>query len=471
MLIGSTEKMGVGTNVQDRAVALHHLDAPWRPADVDQREGRIIRQGNLNAEVQVIRYLTSRSFDAYLCLLNRATCCGAPPWSAAGGWQCRFHSGFALLTGLAWLRCGEMVSGSGAGLGSESRAAGGRDVGSLGVPLAGSVMACGGGVAYRLVFPGDERAAAAANAYLADLGGTFARPLTLRSYGYDILRWFRFLAAAGVVFDEAVRGDYSDFMRWLRAAGKTGGARRPRSGPTGRGLNRETGKAGPDDRGNSARRHWRTRGSCSMSSYEFLLDQVSVRWSTRSRTRSAVTGASCAGTRTAIRWRAPAARGGSRKRYDPPDPKGVPRHLPDGHFDRVWAQLTCDRDRALVKIAADCGARPAELLGMNGEDVDWGDALVRVLRKGGGHVQWLPVSRDGIVWLRRYQASSGYVAGPGDPVWVAAWKRRRMSYEAYRAVFTRVNRRLAPTGLRTIFAIRRASGCWIPAWSCIRCST
>ena len=56
VLVGSTEKMGVGTNVQDRAIALHHLDAPWRPADVDQREGRIIRQGNLNPEVQVIRW-------------------------------------------------------------------------------------------------------------------------------------------------------------------------------------------------------------------------------------------------------------------------------------------------------------------------------------------------------------------------------------------------------------------------------
>jgi len=66
VLVGSTEKLGVGTNVQDRAVALHHLDAPWRPADVDQREGRIIRQGNLNAEVQVIRYLAARSFDGYL---------------------------------------------------------------------------------------------------------------------------------------------------------------------------------------------------------------------------------------------------------------------------------------------------------------------------------------------------------------------------------------------------------------------
>ncbi|MFC3399301.1 hypothetical protein ACFOEP_12870 [Microbacterium amylolyticum] len=66
VLVGSTEKMGVGTNVQARAVALHHLDAPWRPADVEQRDGRIIRQGNQNAEVSIHRYVVERSFDAYM---------------------------------------------------------------------------------------------------------------------------------------------------------------------------------------------------------------------------------------------------------------------------------------------------------------------------------------------------------------------------------------------------------------------
>ncbi len=65
VLIGSTEKMGVGTNVQHRAVALHHLDAPWRPADVEQRDGRIMRQGNLNPEVEILRYVVTGSFDGY----------------------------------------------------------------------------------------------------------------------------------------------------------------------------------------------------------------------------------------------------------------------------------------------------------------------------------------------------------------------------------------------------------------------
>ena len=66
VLFGSTQKMGSGTNVQERLIALHHLDAPWRPADVEQREGRILRQGNKNAVVQVFRYVTEGSFDAYM---------------------------------------------------------------------------------------------------------------------------------------------------------------------------------------------------------------------------------------------------------------------------------------------------------------------------------------------------------------------------------------------------------------------
>src|ERR1700722_1332932 len=74
ILLGSTEKMGAGTNVQKRLIALHHLDAPWRPRDIEQREGRILRQGNENAEVDIYRYVTEGSFDAYMwqCLETKA---------------------------------------------------------------------------------------------------------------------------------------------------------------------------------------------------------------------------------------------------------------------------------------------------------------------------------------------------------------------------------------------------------------
>lgn len=66
ILIGSTSKMGAGTNVQERLVALHHLDCPWKPSDIEQRNGRIIRQGNTNKKVYIYNYVTKNTFDAYL---------------------------------------------------------------------------------------------------------------------------------------------------------------------------------------------------------------------------------------------------------------------------------------------------------------------------------------------------------------------------------------------------------------------
>jgi hypothetical protein len=66
VLIGSTQKMGTGVNVQKRLVALHHLDAPWKPAECDQRDGRILRQGNDNEEVAIYRYVSEGTFDAFM---------------------------------------------------------------------------------------------------------------------------------------------------------------------------------------------------------------------------------------------------------------------------------------------------------------------------------------------------------------------------------------------------------------------
>ena len=66
VLLGSTQKMGAGTNVQDKLIALHDIDCPWRPADLEQRSGRIIRQGNTNDTVHIYRYVTEQTFDAYL---------------------------------------------------------------------------------------------------------------------------------------------------------------------------------------------------------------------------------------------------------------------------------------------------------------------------------------------------------------------------------------------------------------------
>lgn len=65
VLLGSTQKMGAGTNVQTKLIASHDLDCPWRPADLEQRAGRIVRRGNENEKVRIFRYVTKGTFDAY----------------------------------------------------------------------------------------------------------------------------------------------------------------------------------------------------------------------------------------------------------------------------------------------------------------------------------------------------------------------------------------------------------------------
>ncbi|MBR1696261.1 MAG: helicase, partial [Selenomonas sp.] len=66
VLLGGTDNLGVGTNVQDKLIATHDLDVPWRPADLEQRMGRIVRRGNKNKKVKVFRYVTKGTFDAYM---------------------------------------------------------------------------------------------------------------------------------------------------------------------------------------------------------------------------------------------------------------------------------------------------------------------------------------------------------------------------------------------------------------------
>jgi integrase/recombinase XerD len=309
----------------------------------------------------------------------------------------------------------------------------------IGVRLDGAVVPRLGEVlAFGVRFPPDPRAEHAANAYLADLAGTFARPLTLRSYGYDILRWLRFLAGVGVAFDAAVRSDYLDFRRWLLAHGKTGGARRPRTEGSAAGrLNRVTGKRAPHehDFDPATIRHSRV---VLFEWYGFLYERGGrplVNPIPQRRRRDGGRG----------RGRAhhnplePFPRGNGH-RVDPPDPRVTPRHLNDAQFDALWARLGCDRDRAMVKVSVDCGLRPGELIGLRGEDIDWGNALVHVVRKGNRKDQWLPVSRDAIVWLRRYQVEIGYVAGPEESLWVTRrGGRRPLGYDAWRAVFARIN--------------------------------
>jgi integrase len=129
-------------------------------------------------------------------------------------------------------------------------------------------------------------------------------------------------------------------------------------------------------------------------------------------------------------------------RYRPQVVARAPRSIPDERFDALFAQLGSHRDRALVALWVSTGARAGELLGATVGDVDAGQQLVTVMRKGTRVLQPLPASPDAFVWLRLYQAQlSGMVpAGRDEPLW---WTLRRplqaMSYDAARVMFTRAN--------------------------------
>jgi integrase len=139
-----------------------------------------------------------------------------------------------------------------------------------------------------------------------------------------------------------------------------------------------------------------------------------------------------------------------RLRYNPRPPKRQVRAMPDDLWVSLFAQMRSNRDRAILALAISTAARASELLGLCCGDVDWGDQVIRVRRKGTGAEQWLPASPDAFVWLRLYLEEIGPVAA-NEPVWLTLRRRRRdagemqrqpLTYEALRAVLRRANERL-----------------------------
>ncbi|WP_322768756.1 site-specific integrase [Frankia sp. Cr1] len=292
---------------------------------------------------------------------------------------------------------------------------------------------------FQLVDPGGEPVGAVA-AFLRELQGRGLSEGTQRSYGMDLLRWFRFLWAVEVSWEQATRAEARDFMRWLRIAHKperahwrTGVAPGPGAAVPGA-VNAVTGRPSPG-RGFSVATAAHTE-TVARTFYDYHLQA----------------GSGPLGNpfplarpgRRAHAHRSP-MEPSARERaglYRPRQPERVPRQIPDRIFDELFARLGSDRDRALVAFWVSTGARAAELLGLRVADVDPGCQTVRVVRKGSRAIQPLPASPDAFVWLRLYQAgTAGLVpAGPDDPVW---WTRRRplrpLGYHAARAMFDRAN--------------------------------
>jgi integrase/recombinase XerD len=111
-------------------------------------------------------------------------------------------------------------------------------------------------------------------------------------------------------------------------------------------------------------------------------------------------------------------------RYNPKVPKRGPRAMPDERWNELFAGLRSNRDRAILALGISNAARAGELLGVRGVDLDWGEQLVRVVRKGTGAEQWLPASPEAFVWIRLYLAELGPLE-PNEPIW---WTLRRRDH-------------------------------------------
>lgn len=276
------------------------------------------------------------------------------------------------------------------------------------------------------------------------------RPATVRSYAYALQRWFRFLSAVGTTWDQAVPADARDFIIWMKHAKKTGGAKRPTTRDPRQSRNAVTGKAYLDEAYRAGTiNHNET---VLHEFYEFHLRSSSLLMNPfmRNGPDSARNNAH----HNPLRQYSRQGRGGVRQR----EAKRLPRSMPDDAYDDFFAVMRSDRDRALVAIYSSSGARPSEVLGMNGEDISLPDGLITVERKGGVSVQTLPVSADAVTWFRLYQESVG-VALTGEPLWVTLrGPRRRLTYDALRAMFSRANAALGtnwtPHDLRHTAATR-----------------
>jgi site-specific recombinase XerD len=312
-----------------------------------------------------------------------------------------------------------------------------RDLSVLEVPAVGLLAATGSKwEPYRLLDPAGRSVAAAAS-FFADLLAAGRSQATVRSYGMDLLRWFRFLWAVEVAWDRATRPEARDFCRWLAVTnGPTGFGSRPRAATT---------------YSVAVRTHSETVLRCFYDFHRDVGTGPMVNPFPLDRSR----------------------RGGrAHAHHNPMEPyhheraglyrprvvKRMPRNIPDAEFNEIFARLPSHRDRALVAFYVSTGARASELLGVTQGGVDPGRQLITVVRKGSHEIQELPASSDAFVWLRLYQVEvEGLIPRGGTtPLW---WTRRKpfrpLTYHAAHRMFERVNAEVGTSA--TLHALRHTA--------------
>ncbi len=288
------------------------------------------------------------------------------------------------------------------------------------------------GLRWRVLFPELEHVAA--SGYLRDLAASDCSAGTLRSYAYDLLRWFRFLHGRWTPWDRAERIDVREFVEWLRETPVQQRVRRRPDVPAPGSVNPLTGKT--------------SLGT--MYAARTINHQLSVlfgfyEWACAADLGPLVNPVPAQRTRSAGRV---AAHHNpmedfvihQRARYRQKTPHPTWRAIPDDAADALFGALRSHRDRALVSFWLSSGVRASELLGLrHGGDLDAGAKTITVVSKGSRLRETVPASVDSFVWLALY-LQEGPPVEHGGPVW---WTRqgtpRPLTYHAARAVLQRAN--------------------------------
>jgi integrase len=332
-----------------------------------------------------------------------------------------------------------------------------QDLAALVVPPVGSLEPTGDAwEPWRLCDPSGAAVAPVA-AYLRDLQAAGRPETTQRTYAIALLRWFRFLWAAGVGWDQATRAEARDFCRWIQVSTKPGAGPGGGGGARARVRNPVTGKAVPG--------RWYAPATAAHSEsvlrgfYDFHQDAGTGPMVSPFPLARARRGGRAGAQHNPAEPHRPERAG----LYRPRLAGHAPHHIPEGKFNELFAALGSHRDRALVAFWVSTGARAPELLGASCGDAGAGQQLITVIRKGTRHLQQLPASPDAFVWLRLYQAQMhGLVpAGPDDPLW---WTLRRpfraLGYQAAYRMFRRASASLGANwslhDLRHLAACRMA---------------
>jgi integrase len=313
-----------------------------------------------------------------------------------------------------------------------------RDIRALTLPLVGEVVATDEpGVPFTITdaagVPVD-----AVSEFMRDFSAGDVSSSSCRSYAHDLLRWWRWLAAIGVSWDQAVRTDVRDLVRWLRSAPNPQRQRVRAGAPAPGTVNRRTGKT-------------YLSAGYAPSTINHQLAVLTTFYDFHGHYgRGPVINPVPAAGRNGAR---PNAHGNPlvpvvrhrRAAYRQKVPDRLPRVVPDDVWSDLFSSLKCHRDRAILCTYIGSGVRASELLGMRCGDVDFGRQTITVVGKGTRERQVVPISQDALVWIRLYLAE-GLVA-PTDqplpldrPLWVTLRRPARpLTYNAIRRVLQRVN--------------------------------